>query len=323
VACCAAVTVNAVDLTRGVMSTVVVAVIAHVLAEHVAAWVALDRHRAVDSTMRTLVRLGAGVVTIMFGLLLGYTLYLGLPHVTGLFLTHTMRGTSQLRPVGGGAHAILGSAEQLLLTGLFAVPIGVGAAVFLTHQHRVPALRSATRFVGAAIGLLAGVPSIVAGLVVYSLWVVGAGAGPSGGAAAVALVLLAVPPIAVGTQNALMSVSAEITEAGMALGLNPGTILLRITIPTARSGIITAAGLGIARIAGETAPVLLTAGSSDSINHNPFSGPQESLGTFIYQQATSPIPGASDRAWAAATLLIGAITAVVLLTRVAFSADDN
>jgi phosphate transport system permease protein len=301
------------------MATVLVAVIAYVLAEHSAAWIALDHHRAVDTTMRTLIRLGSGTVTITFALLLGYTLYRGLPHVTGVFLTHTMRGTSQLRPVGGGAHAILGSAEQLLITGLLAVPIGVGTGIFVACPRRTGAARVTTRFVTAAIGLLAGVPSVVAGLVVYSLWVVGAAAGPSGAAAAVALVLLAVPTIAIGTQNALQSVPTEITEAGLALGIPPGTVLLRVVISTARSGIVTAASLGIARVAGETAPVLLTAGSTDSINQNPLRGPQESLGTYIYQQATSPIPGAPDRAWAAATLLIVAITTLVFVARTVFS----
>jgi phosphate transport system permease protein len=317
-ACCAVIAVDADGRTRGVTASLVVAILVYVLAEHVAAWIVLDRCRAVDRTLRTLVRLATGAVAITFGLLLGYPLYHGLPHVTGLFLTQTMRGVSQLRPVGGAAHAILGSAEQLLLTGLLAVPVGVGAAVFVTHPHRNAVARAAAGCVSVAMGLLAGVPAVVAGLVVYGLWVVGAGAGPSGAAAAIALVLLALPAIAIGTRSALRGVPSDITDAGLALGLTPGSVLLRVTIPTARSGIVTAACLGMARVAGETAPVLLTAGSSDSINQDLFHGPQESLGTYIYQQATSPIAGSSDRAWAAAALLIIAITTLVIVVRTVF-----
>jgi phosphate transport system permease protein len=109
----------------------------------------------------------------------------------------------------------------------------------------------------------------------------------------------------------------------LALGLPPASVLLRVTIPTARSGIITAACLGMTRVAGETAPVLLTAGSSDSINQDPFHGPQESLGTYIYQQATSPIAGSPDRAWAAAALLITTITAIVIFVRTVFNKQNE
>lgn len=125
--------------------------------------------------------------------------------------------------------------------------------------------------------------------------------GASGLAAALALTI---PIVAHAADAAISRVPVEVREGGLALGLTPSALLSGVILPSARAGLISACLLGLSRVAGESAPVLLTAASNDDLNRNPLHGPQASLGAFIYQQAASTTPGAQELAWAAAAVLL-------------------
>ena len=216
------------------------------------------------------------------------------------FLTHSMRGIVPRDTNGGAYHAIIGTLEQVTLASLIAIPLGLLAAVYVVEHGRGP-LVGAVRFV---TDVMTGVPSIVAGLFVFSFWVIGLGRGFSGFAAALALAILMLPTVVRTTEVVLSLVPDALREASLALGTPRWKTVLRIVLPTAASGITTGIVLAIARVTGETAPLLLTALNFDSINVNPFKGQQAGLPTYVFARAGEPTKAALDRAWAGALTLL-------------------
>jgi phosphate transport system permease protein len=226
------------------------------------------------------------------------------------FLTHSMRGIGPRDTNGGAYHAIIGTLEQVGLASLMAIPLGLLAAVYVVEHGRGP-LVPAVRFV---TDVMTGVPSIVAGLFVFTFWVLALGQGFSGFAAAIALAILMLPTVVRTTEVVLGLVPDSLREASLALGVPRWKTVVRIVLPTAMSGITTGIVLAIARVTGETAPLLLTALNFDSINTNPFSGQQAGLPSFVFAQAGQPQQSAIDRAWAGALTLL---LLVLLLNTVA------
>jgi phosphate transport system permease protein len=167
--------------------------------------------------------------------------------------------------------------------------------------------------VRTVIDVMVGIPSIVAGLFIYAFWVLGLGQGFSGLAAALALSILMLPIVVRSAEEMIKLVPAALREASYALGIPRWRTILRVVLPTASAGITTGVMLAVARVTGETAPLLLTAFGFDSIKNDPFSGPQSSLPLFVFSQASSAFTTAVDRAWAGALTLI----AVVLFLTVA------
>jgi phosphate transport system permease protein len=217
------------------------------------------------------------------------------------------------RQQGGGVyHAIYGTIVQGVVCGVISVPIGLFVAVYLVEYGGRSKLSKATTFM---VDILTGVPSIVAALFVYSLWITTFGFGRSGFAVSLALVLLMVPVIVRTTEEMLKIVPDELREASYALGIPKWKTIVKIVIPTALSGIITGIMLAIARVAGETAPLLLTALNFDAINLDPFHGQQAALPTFIFAQAGQPQKVALDRAWAGALTLVLLILVLNLIAR--------
>jgi len=151
---------------------------------------------------------------------------------------------------------------------------------------------------------MTGVPSIIIGLFVYSAFILTLGLPRSGFAAAIALAILMIPVVVRSTQEMLRIVPRDLREASLALGIPRWRTITKVVLPTALAGIITGAMLAIARIAGETAPLLLTTFLSQSFNYNAFKGPQAALPTFIWDQFTSGTPASQDRAWGGALVLI-------------------
>lgn len=227
------------------------------------------------------------------------------------FLTHSMRGIGARDVNGGAYHAIIGTLEQVLLASAMAIPVGLLAAVYVVEHGRGP-LVSAVRFV---TDVMTGVPSIVAGLFVFSFWVIALGQGFSGFAAALALAILMLPTVVRTTEVVLALVPDSLREASLALGTPRWKTVLRVVLPTAASGITTGIVLAVARVTGETAPLLLTALNFDSINTNPFSGQQAGLPTFVYAQAGQPQQAAVDRAWAGALTLLLLVLVLNLVAR--------
>ncbi|WP_438822032.1 phosphate ABC transporter permease PstA [Actinocrinis puniceicyclus] len=229
----------------------------------------------------------------------------------GNFLYHSMRNIAESDPGGGAYHAILGTLEQAGLAALIAVPIGVMVAIYLVEYGSGWLARSVTFIVDVMMGL----PSIVAGLFILSLWILAFGFKDSGFAGSLALMILMLPLVIRSSEEMLKLVPHALREASYALGVPKWRTVLRVVVPTALPGIVTGVMLGVARIMGETAPVLLVVGFTSSINQNPFSGAQGSLPFFIYNEATQPYQPAIDRAWAGALTLILIIMILNLAAR--------
>jgi phosphate transport system permease protein len=228
------------------------------------------------------------------------------------FLTHSMGLTADSEPGGGIYHAILGSLEQVGLATVIAAPIGVLTAIYLVEYGRGNLARAVTFFVD----VMTGIPSIVAGLFILSIMLMFE-MQPFGFAGSMALAILMMPVVVRSTEEMLKLVPNELREASLALGIPKWRTILKVVLPTSLGGITTGVMLAVARIAGETAPVLLLVWGNSLINPNPFEGAQQSLPLYIYQQyANSAGSGAAyDRAWAASLTLIAFVMILNLLAR--------
>jgi phosphate transport system permease protein len=206
---------------------------------------------------------------------------------------------------GGGAyHAIAGSLLQGVFCALISIPIGIFVAIYLVEYGGGTRLGKLTTFM---VDILTGVPSIVAALFIYALWIAMLGFPRSGFAVSLALVLLMIPVIVRATEEMLRIVPMDLREASYALGVPKWITILRIVIPTALSGIVTGIMLALARVLGETAPLLVLVGYADTINFDMFDGFMGSLPGMMYAQTSAgagsnPIP--TDRLWGAALTLI-------------------
>ncbi|MEV0207239.1 phosphate ABC transporter permease PstA [Streptomyces sp. NPDC050788] len=228
------------------------------------------------------------------------------------FLTHSMGIVADSQPGGGIYHAIIGSLEQVGLATIIAAPIGVLTAIYLVEYGRGGLARSVTFFVD----VMTGIPSIVAGLFILSLMLI-FDMEPFGFAGSLALAILMMPIVVRSTEEMLKLVSNELREASLALGVPKWRTILKVVLPTSIGGITTGIMLAVARIAGETAPVLLLVFGNRFINNNPFDGAQQSLPLYIYQQYANSAGAnaAYDRAWAASLTLIAFVMILNLVAR--------
>ncbi|MEO5983092.1 MAG: phosphate ABC transporter permease PstA [Pedococcus sp.] len=214
--------------------------------------------------------------------------------------TNSQRGITSRRAGGGAVHAIQGTLIQGLTTAAISVPIGILTAIYLVEYGRGRLART----VSFMVDILTGVPSIVAGLFVYALWVTTFGLQRVGFAVSLALVLLMIPVVVRSTEEMLKLVPNELREASYALGVPKWKTIMRVVLPTAFSGIITGVLLGLARVMGETAPLLILGPYTKSIATDLFGGLMPTLPTMINQDRTEVLQPAVDRMWAAALTLI-------------------
>lgn len=228
--------------------------------------------------------------------------------------SESQRGVT-VRRVGGGAyHAVMGTLIMALLCAVIAVPLGVLAAIYLVEYGRGT---KAARVVSFMVDILTGVPSIVAALFVYAVWVTVLGFNRVGFAVSLALVLLMLPVVLRSTEEMLKLVPDELREASYALGVPKWKTVLKVVVPTAFGGIVTGVMLGLARVMGETAPLLILVGYSKNINTNPLDGFMGALPTMINQDRTElALQPAADRVWAAALTLILLVLLLNVLARV-------
>ncbi len=214
--------------------------------------------------------------------------------------TNSQRGITN-RVVGGGAvHAIQGTLIQGLVTAVIAVPIGVMTAIYLVEYGR----GRLAKVVSFMVDILTGIPSIVAALFIYALWVTTFGFQRVAFAVVLALVLLMIPVVVRSTEEMLKLVPNELREGAYALGVPKWKTIARVVLPTAFSGIITGILLGLARIMGETAPLLILGPYTKNIATNLFGGLMPTLPTMINQDRTEVLQPAVDRVWGAAATLI-------------------
>ena len=235
----------------------------------------------------------------------------GAHRLDSTFLNNSMRNVAESDTGGGAYHAILGTLEQAGLATLMAVPLGILVAVYLVEYGRGTLAKAVTFFVDVMMGL----PSIVAGLFILSMWILGLGFKANGFAGSLALLILMLPLVIRSSEEMLKLVPDSLREASYALGIPKWRTITKIVIPTALPGMVTGVMLGVARVMGETAPILLVVGYTQSINANPFQDAQATLPTLIYNTYGSSEQNSVDRAWAAALLLIIIIMLLNLTAR--------
>jgi phosphate transport system permease protein len=240
------------------------------------------------------------------------------------WFTQSQRGITYRDPGGGVYHAILGTFLQVLLCSIISIPIALMVGIYLVEYGRGPLARATTFMVD----ILTGIPSIVAALFIYAVFVTTFHGQRAGWLVSLALVMLMVPVIVRTTEEMLKLVPNELREASYALGVPKWKTIVRIVVPTAMTGIITGIVLGVARVAGETAPLLILVGYTPDTNGNLFNGFQGSLPGMIYDQVGNlgntrvlehgkavTIHYAADRMWGAALTLIIIVMALNLIAR--------
>ncbi|MDR0436305.1 MAG: phosphate ABC transporter permease PstA [Propionibacteriaceae bacterium] len=244
----------------------------------------------------------------------------GLRRLDWDFFTQSMRG---ITGAGGGAlHAITGTLLITFAATLIAVPIAIGTALWLVEYaagSTSPVIRALARTVRAVIDVMAGIPSIVAGLFMYAVIAVTVGPGyRSGLAGAMALVIIMVPVVERSGEEVLARVPSELHEAALALGVPKWRMILKVVLPTALPGLVSTLLLGVSRIIGETAPLLLVAGFTDSMNYDLTDGRMVSLPVYVYSQWQNKGVDAAaydDRAWTAALVLLAGVVLLHGLAR--------
>jgi phosphate transport system permease protein len=270
--------------------------------------------RATDRLVTTIVCAAFGIALLPLISLIITVVTKGVARFDPAYFSESMRGVTG---AGGGAlHAIVGTVEITLAAAVISVPVGLLAAIYLVEYGRGPIARGITFLVD----VMTGIPSIVAGLFAFALFVLITGnAGfRSGLGGAVALSLLMIPIVVRSSEEMLKLVPMELREASYALGVPKWLTVLKVVLPTALAGIVTGVMLAIARVIGETAPLLIVAGLTDSMNYNLFSDRMASLPVYVYTQLTQPGPNFQDffdRAWAGALTLILIVLALNLIAR--------
>ena len=256
---------------------------------------------AKDSFVSTLVSLGAIVTVIPIASIIFTVVKEGVPglHLGILSNDMSMATPTDPIPTGGLLHAITGTLTLVGLALIMSVPIGILTALYLTEIKGKFA--GPIRFLVQA---MSGVPSIVAGLFILSAVLYPITKGYSALMGALALAILMIPTIARTSEEVLLLIPNELREAGTALGGTQWRTVAMIVLPAARSGVITAIILGIARIAGETAPLILLTGGGDKVNPNPFSGSVGSIPYYIWKSFNAGSPEAITRAWAGLLVLM-------------------
>jgi phosphate transport system permease protein len=271
------------------------------------------RRRAVDRFVQGLV-LTAFLAALAPLLSVAFTvLQNGIARFDLEFLTSDMRNV--LGEGGGVSHAIVGTLLVTLITAVISIPVGIMCAIYLVEYGKGPL----KRWVTFLVDVMTGIPSIVAGLFSFALFAVLVGSGyRSGFAGAIALTVLMLPTVIRSAEEMLKLVPNELREASYALGVPRYRTILKVVLPTALAGIVTGVVLAIARVIGETAPLLLTAGFTATLNLNPFEGRMTTLPVFSYYSYVTPgVPPefGYDRAWSAALVLIIIVMTLNLFAR--------
>ncbi len=231
--------------------------------------------------------------------------------ISGRFLTAAIPPNVLPASIGGMGPAVIGTLEITGLATLMAVPLGVLGAIYLNEYGKNNLL---SRFIGFMADVMTGVPSIVMGLFVFSLWTLHFGFNGVGGAFALACLML--PVVIRSSQQMLTLVPDPLREASYALGASRARVTVTVVLPTAIGGIVSGALLAVARAAGETAPLLFTILTVTTTNTDVFNGANTALPAQIFANASSPYTGAQARAWGAALTLIVIAFILMVVARI-------
>lgn len=267
----------------------------------------------VDRVVAAIVTGAAAFVGLALASTVVYVAVQGWRPVVNLnFFTSDMSGVGPRDPFteGGIKHAIIGSLIQIGIAIAITLPLGVGTAIFMTEVGGKFA-----KVVRTVVEAMTALPSIVAGLFIYTVWILSFGQPRSGFAASLALSVMMLPIIARAADVVLRVVPNGLREASLALGASRWRTVWHVVLPTARPGLATALILGVARGIGETSPVLLTSGAAAFVVTNPFEGAMNSLPLFIYTNVRSGDPIAIQRAYGAAFVLLALVLVFFVIAR--------
>jgi phosphate transport system permease protein len=275
----------------------------------------VDRSAATDRVATTLVTSCAALVIGALLYIVIWVVIKGVGHFSPGFLFRTMKnyqpaeGSALFGQVGVG-QAIVGTLEEVGLGAVLAIPLAFLTAIFLNEVGGW-----GTRFVRTIVTAMSGVPSVVAGVFIYAIFIVPHVLGYSGVAAGMALFVLMLPSITRTTEEVLRVVPGGLREASLALGASEWRTVRQVVLPTARSGLITAVVLGVAIAAGETAPLIFTAFGNNNMNVNPFHGPQGALPLVLYQNISQAQTVVVQLAFTAGFVLLMIVLVLFVLAR--------
>jgi len=302
----------AVTEMKGKLAYALIFFIAYGVLSATFAFISRGAPAAKDAFVSTLVSLGA-VLTVLPMLSILFTVVKnGLPGLHFGLLSNDMSMATPTDPIatGGILHAVTGTLTLVALALVMSVPIGILTALYLTEVKGK--FSGPIRFLVQA---MSGVPSIVAGLFILSAVLYPITKGYSALMGSLALTILMIPTIARTSEEVLLLIPNDLREAGTALGGTQWRTVAMIVLPAARSGLMTAVILGVARIAGETAPILLLTGGGDKVNPNPFNGSVGSIPYYIWKSFNAGSPEAITRAWAGLLVLMVLVLALFMVAR--------
>ena len=273
--------------------------------------------KAVDRLVTILVWSAFGVAMVPLVSLVWTVVSRGARALSVRFITWDQNGI--IDPAEGGIyHALVGTTVITAVATLISVPIGVMCAVYLVEYGKGSKMATVITFL---VDVMTGIPSIVAGLFAYALFVLFFGPGVRMGVGgSIALSVLMIPVVVRASEEMLKLVPDDLREASYALGVPKWRTITKVVLPTAVGGIVTGVTLAVARVAGETAPLLIIAGFTRVTNFNPFDGRMETLPVYIFYSITEPIAkyseGYTDTAWGAALLLVTLVMILNVVARV-------
>jgi phosphate transport system permease protein len=260
-----------------------------------------------SKTIQVVIIVLAFVITLPLLFIIFHIFRQGITKINWTFLTHIPKPVGE---TGGGiANALLGSVIIVLVASIIAIPFGIMCGIYLS-ENKTSRLSYWSRL---AVDVLQGVPSIVIGIVIY-FWVVKSVGTFSAFSGSIALAIMMLPIIVRSTEETLKLIPSSLKEAGFALGLPYHKVIMRIIVPSGLSGIISGGILSVARIAGETAPLLFTAFGNPYLNTN-ITKPMQSLPLLIFNYATSPYDDWHNLAWGAALILLFTVLLLNVITK--------
>ena len=305
---------------KGKLGFVIVLILMAIITTSIISWIRKDRKAALNSTSTVLVYVAAAFVIVPLASILWEIFSSGAAGVSLNIFSNDMSATAADAPLseGGLLHAIVGTVYLIFIASVVSTPIGILTALYIVEVKG--------KFAGIVrffVQAMSGIPSIVAGLFIYAVWMIGLGNSYSAGAGAAALAILMIPTVARTSEEVLKLIPNDLREAGLAMGATQWRTVAMIVIPAAKSGLVTAVILGIARVAGETAPLLLTIGGADTLNLNPFSGNISALPFYIWKNLSLGSEIAIQRAWLGVFVLIVIVFIFFTLARVLGAAKGS
>ncbi|MSY61865.1 MAG: phosphate ABC transporter permease PstA [Actinobacteria bacterium] len=276
-------------------------------------WIRKDRKAAANSVSTIIIYFLAAFVLLPVASIVFEIIRKGAPGLSiGMFFDD-MSVTASDAPLseGGLLHALVGSLYVVALATIVSIPIGLLTALYLTEVKG-----KASGTVRFFVQAMSGVPSIVAGLFIYAVWMISLGGSYNTAAGSLALAILMIPTVARTAEEVLKLIPTDLREAGLALGATQWKTVALVVIPAARSGLITAVILGTARVAGETAPLLLTVGGNDAMNWNPFSGNNSALPFYVWKNFGLGTETGAERAWTGIFVLMVVVMIFFTIARV-------